>query len=200
LSFDVGKNLRRIKPEKIQGLVRRPEQELPFIDPSGPFEGLPLLLDTCVYIDILHGSAPSFLQDLLNARHCHHSSVCLAELVHPLGRLDPRHAGTRLAAAAIRSIVEREISPHRIAAPDADLWCEAGIVAGVLSRLRGYRPERQQACLNDAIIYLQAAGSGQVVLTRNVADFDLLGQIARRGRVLFYRRREPVAGTSPVAG
>jgi hypothetical protein len=41
--------------------------------------------------------------------------------------------------------------------------------------------------LNDALIYLQAAKFGHMVLTRNVGDFDVLNQLAPRGRVLLYR-------------
>jgi predicted nucleic acid-binding protein len=187
LSFDLAKSLRNLKPDKVQGLGRRPDDQLDFADSTTSPDGPPLLLDSCVYIDVLQGGAPRFLRDLLNVRHCLHSSVCLAEMAHAFGRLDPRHKDTKATLAAIRAVIEREIPPHRVAAPDADLWCDAGILAGLLCRTKGYGKERQQACLNDALIYLQAARSGHAVVTRNVSDFDLLNQLAPRGRILLYR-------------
>ena len=41
--------------------------------------------------------------------------------------------------------------------------------------------------LNDALIFFDARKHGRTVLTRNVADFDLLQQLAPDGQVLFYR-------------
>lgn len=187
MSFDLAASLRNLKPDKIQSISRRPDDQLDFVDEDTFLDGPPLLLDACVYIDVLQGAAPGYLRDLLNARHCNHSSVCLAEMVHPFGRLDPKHKKTKATLAAIMAVIAREIPPHRVAAPDADLWCDAGILAGLLFRARGYGKERQQACLNDALIYVQAAKSGQTVLTRNVSDFDLLNQMAPRGRILLYR-------------
>jgi predicted nucleic acid-binding protein len=187
LSFDLAKSLRNLKPHKVHGLNRRPDDQLDFADSTTALDGPPLLLDSCVYIDVLQGVAPRFLRDLLNARHCHHSSICLAEIVHPFGRLDPRRKDTQATLAAIRAVIERNIPSHRVAAPTADLWCDAGILAGLLFRTQGYGKERQQACLNDALIYVQAAKSGHAVLTRNLSDFDLLNQMAPRGRILLYR-------------
>ncbi len=192
MSFDLAASLRSLKPQKVRTISRRPDDDLDFADGSTPLDGPPLLLDSCVYIDVLKGEAPGFLRDILNARQCNHSSVCLAEMVHPFGRLDPphfdfRHKSTKAALAAITAVIAREIPPHRVAAPDVDLWCDAGILAGSLFRARGYGKERQQACLNDALIYLQAAKSGLMVLTRNVGDFDVLNQLAPRGRILLYR-------------
>ena len=187
MSFDLAASLRKLKPEKIQGVNRRPDDQLDFADGNTPLDGPPLLLDSCVYIDVLQGAAPGFLRDLLNARHCNHSSVCLAEMVHPFGRLHPNHRDTKVTLATIKAAIEHEIPPHRVTAPDADLWCDAGILAGLLFRAKGYGKERQQACLNDALIYAQATKSGHTVLTRNVGDFDLLNQLAPQGRILLYR-------------
>jgi hypothetical protein len=41
--------------------------------------------------------------------------------------------------------------------------------------------------LNDALIFLSAAKAGLAVLTRNIADYDLLAQLAGRGSVIFYQ-------------
>jgi predicted nucleic acid-binding protein len=188
LSFELTKTLRRLKPDKIRQVERRRDDDLNFAGPATPLIGPPLLLDSCVYIDVLKGSATSFLREIMNARTCHHSSICLAELSHNFGRLDPKHPATKATLAAIAAVIEREIPPHRIVAPAADTWCDAGVMSGLLFRARGYRRDRQQACLNDALIYLQAAKIGSIVLTRNVIDFDLLNQMAPTGRILFYRR------------
>jgi hypothetical protein len=56
--------------------------------------GKELLLDTCVYIDVLQGRTPVAVDALLQVRTLNHLSVCVAELVHAFGRLDPRHPGT----------------------------------------------------------------------------------------------------------
>jgi predicted nucleic acid-binding protein len=188
LSFELSRALRRIKPQRIGSLARRPHAELPFLRAEGPFSGPPLLLDTCVYIDVLQGNAPWFLRDLLNARICNHSAVCIAEMTQAFGRLDPAHAKTAPTLAKLRAVIESEIRPTRVATPDVDDWGSAGILAGVLMRVGGYGRDRQQACLNDALLFLQARKHGHAVLTRNDAEFDLLSQILPEGRVLYYSR------------
>jgi hypothetical protein len=47
---------------------------------------------------------------------------------------------------------------------------------------------REQALLNDAILYLQAVENGQMLLTRNIREFDWFDQLLPRNRLLFYRR------------
>jgi predicted nucleic acid-binding protein len=195
LSFDLARTLRRLKPEKIAELRRRPDRELDFIAAAYPLDGPPLLLDSCVYIDVLRAVAPPLLRDLLNARLCNHSAVCIAELLHPFGRLGPAHKQTTPTLTTIGRIFDVAVPAHRVAAPDPEVWCDAGVLAGLLGRVRGYGPERRQTGLNDCLIYLQAAKLGHTVLTRNVVDFDLLNQVVPQGRVLFYRihaaRRQP---------
>jgi predicted nucleic acid-binding protein len=186
LSFERARALRRIKPQRIGSLARRPHAELPFVHADGPFSGPQLLLDTCVYIDVLQGNAPWFLRDLLNARICNHSAVCIAEMTHVFGRLDPAHSKTAPTLAKVRAVIESEIRPTRVATPDADDWGSAGILAGVLMRVGGYGRERRQACLNDALLFAQARKYGHTVLTRNRTEFDLLSQMLPDGRVLYY--------------
>ena len=81
-----------------------------------------------------------------------------------------------------------DVPRHRVepAAPGAVL--EAGILAGLLFRLGRPPGGRDIAALNDATIFLHALERGYTVLTRNIRDFDLLGQILPAGRVLFCRR------------
>jgi hypothetical protein len=65
---------------------------------------------------------------------------------------------------------------------------EAGILAGLVSRLAGAEFGREQALLNDAMLYLQAVEQGYVLLTRNIREFDWFDQLLPGGRVLFYRQ------------
>ena len=70
------------------------------------------------------------------------------------------------------------------------MWREAGILAGLLARLQGYGKSEQRKALNDALIFLTAAKSGCIVLTRNLSDFDLLMQLDLRGQAIFYELSE----------
>lgn len=184
---DLRRSLRRIKPHRFtQPLRRRHKGALPYVaDP--PVSGRELLLDTCVYIDVLQGRTPVEVDALLQLRTLNHLSVCVAQLAHAFGRLDPRHPGT---AAVLRELTRTiaDIPPHRLAAASAGEVIEAGILAGLVFRLGGFRAGQQVAALNDATLYLHAVAHGQVVLTRNVRDFDLMHQILPEGRVLFYER------------
>ena len=83
--------------------------------------------------------------------------------------------------------VVEAIPPHRLTAPDSAVWGEAGVLGGLLFRLGGHAKGQERACLNDALIYLQARRLGCIVLTANIADFDRLNQLVPNGRVLFYR-------------
>jgi predicted nucleic acid-binding protein len=186
LSFDLARALRRIKPDRYRGpLIRRKRQDLPFV-PDTPRPGPELLLDTSVYIDTLQGRSPRVIDDLLAVRVCNHSSVCLAELTHAFGRLDPGHPGTANALTRIRQVIEA-MPAHRVRRPDEQAWGMAGIVAGLAFRLGDYASGHERRLLNDALIYLQALRDGQIVLTGNINDFDLLNQMMPEGRILLYQ-------------
>ena len=58
------------------------------------------------------------------------------------------------------------------------------MLAGLLFRLGGYQRGQERACLNDALIFLQAQRLGCVLRSANVRDFDLLDQLRRGGRML----------------
>ena len=146
-----------------------------------------MLLDTCVYIDVLHGKTPAAADALLELRTSNHLAVCVAELTHGLGRLDPRHSGTNAVSRTIAEVVAA-IPPHRLEAARADVVIEAGILAGLLFRLCGLQSGQEVAALNDAIVYLHAMANGLVVLTRNMRDFDVMNQVLPDGQILFYDR------------
>jgi hypothetical protein len=188
LGFDLSETLRSLKPQKYTGtLERRADDDLPWAVDE-PTIGGPLFLDTSVYLDVLQGRSPVEVDALLTYRRCHHSAVCLSELTHAFGRLDPRHASTKAALETIAATVE-DIPDHRLHAPDAAIWGLAGMLAGLLFRLsnlpKGEGYERR--FVNDALVFLQARQLGASVLTGNVRDFDFLNQILPVGRIILYR-------------
>ena len=188
MAFDLGSALRSLKPQRRSaGLERRPDSALPWAGNQPPVGGA-LLLDTSVYLDVLQGRTPEAVDNLLTYRLCHHSAVCLAELSHVFGRLDPAHPATKSVLGAVADTIE-DIPAHRLHAPDATAWGRAGMLAGLLFRLshlpKGEGHERR--FLNDALIFHQAGMLGATVLTGNVGDFDYLSQLVPSVRAIFYR-------------
>ena len=188
LSFDLQRSSRRFKPgRRTERLTRRPDEALPFVSETAR-SGPELLLDTCVYIDVLQRRVPDGVKSLLATRLSNHSGVALAELTHLFGRLDPRDNRTGQVLAEISGVIS-DMPSHRLSPPSLNVQGEAGILAGLAVRLGDIEPGRQQAVLNDAILYLQAMELGQVVLTRNVREFDWFDQLLPNNRVLFYHRQ-----------
>ncbi len=188
MTFDLPGILRSLKPEKRLGpLKRRADADLPWVADQ-PIIGGPLFLDTSVYLDVLQGRSPMEVDTLVTHRLCHHSAVCLSELTHAFGRLDPEHASTTAALGTLQATIE-DIPRHRLHAPDTAIWGQAGILAGLLFRLskspKGQGHERR--FVNDAMIFLQARQLGASVLTGNIRDFDYLSQIIPAGRIILYR-------------
>jgi predicted nucleic acid-binding protein len=187
LSFDLARALRRIKPQRTaHGIRRRTLANLPVV--KAPVSaGAELVLDTCVYIDVLQGRTPPGVDELLDARVTNHSTVCLAEMTHLFGRLDPTHARTKVVLGELRRTIE-DMPGHRISSPSEAAMGEAGMLAGVAARLLTIERAEQPVLLNDAALYLQALERGWTVLTRNVRDFEIFDQLLPASRVLFYRR------------
>lgn len=189
LSFDLDSTLRWLKPSrKKRPLRRRVDDKLTWIETVSTAGG-PVLLDTTVYIDTLQGRSPESLDAFVSVRTCNHSAVCLSELTHAFGRLNPDDSRTRKALAVIGGTV-RNIPAHRLTAPDTETWAEAGILGGLLFRLGGYAAGAERKCLNDALLHLQGRKNGWPIVTRNVTDFDFLNQLVPDGRILLYRRME----------
>lgn len=184
---DLARSLRRIKPERFGGkLRRRDDASLTFVGAVSLF-GPPLLLDTCVYVDSLEGGLPLQVEALLRTRTLVHLSVVLGELSHNFGRLDPKRPETREHLSELSGMIA-DIPRHRTEDNiGAGLLLEAGIVSGLVFRLGGFQPGQEVAALNDATIYLHALERGYTVLTRNIRDFDFMNQIVPSGRVLLYR-------------
>lgn len=186
MSSDFEKALRRLKPEKHrQTLKHRSDAELTFLDLKSD-RPRSVLYDTTVYVDILQGRFPDSGEPLVRATDAWHSTVAENELSSTCGLLDPAHPHTKDVIRQITGIVNR-ISQYRSLAPDREVWHDAGILTGTLARIQGLsKPDRRQI-LNDALIFATARKYGHAVLTRNIADFDLLQQLDRSGRVVFYR-------------
>jgi predicted nucleic acid-binding protein len=176
-----------LKPEKrIRPLVRRADDALPFVDQQQN-AGPPLLLDTTVYVDVLQGRAPASLDALLRVRQINHSSVALSELTHLFGRLDPANPQTKSILAQIKGTID-DIPQHRLSAPSVQAMASAGVVAGVIARLRGLTKADHQFFLNDACMVFHAIESGSILVSRNIVDMDFINQIVPGGRVLLYRQ------------
>jgi predicted nucleic acid-binding protein len=184
LRIDLRRSLRRIKPEKWTGsLAPRNASGLDFVECAEPF-GPPLLLDTCVYLDVMEGRLPVAAKDLIKSRPVRHVSVVLGELSHFFGRLVPSLANAAV-LEKLRSAIEF-IDPRLLSEPTAGVNLEAGILCGLVFRLGGFQVGQELAALNDATIFLHALEQGQTVLTRNLNDFDRMNQIMPGGKVLFY--------------
>lgn len=167
-------------------LARRDDGDLPFAR-DGTGAGPALLLDTCVYIDQLKGSTPSFLDGLIERRRVNHSSVAVQELMRMVGVLDPDDPRTATVTVAISRLI-RAMRPYRAVVPDLETLGRAALLAGVLCRIQGYAAQNRLRALQDCVLFLQAQRLGFTVLTRNVADFDYLLQLLPNARALFYRR------------
>jgi predicted nucleic acid-binding protein len=186
LSTDFADSLTRLQSAiSRSALRRRLDSALSFASAGVPLPE-PILYDTTVYIDVLQGRLPAFVQRELTRLEPWHSAVVESELAYTCGRLEPAHAGTEPIVRQIASVVERWPA-RRILAPDRGIWREAAILAGILARSHGARDKDRGRTMNDALIFLTAQRHGCTVLTRNLRDFDLLTQLIPGGQVLFYR-------------
>ena len=123
---------------------------------------------------------------MLRAADAWHSTVAENELASTCALLDPAHAETREVIRQITAILDR-MPPHRTISPDREVWLDAGVLTGTISRLQGIPRSDRRRILNDALIFATARKHGHTVLTRNIVDFDFLHQLDPSGRVLFYR-------------
>lgn len=178
--------LRRLKPEKRRTQLKaRAESNLAFIETTS-HKPRKLLYDTTVYIDILQNRFPRNGESMLRAAEAWHSPVTEAELAAAIGLLDPAHPKTRELTERISSVIERRPT-YRTIAPDLEVWRDAGILSGVVARLRRYGRDHRRRALTDALLFATARKHGCTILTRNVIDFDLLAQLDPSGSVLFYK-------------
>ncbi|WP_027575076.1 type II toxin-antitoxin system VapC family toxin [Bradyrhizobium sp. WSM1743] len=183
--FDAAQRWARFDPQRT--LARRSDNDLPFVNPSS-IGGQGLLLDTSVYIDQMQGRSPKILDDLITQRQVNHSTVAIQELMRTVGVLDPSDTRTATVIEVIGKQI-RAMPPHRIFAPDTEVLGRAALLSGILCRLQGYEKDGKLRALQDCAVFLQAQKLGLVVLTANVGDYDILLQLIRTGRALFYRSK-----------
>jgi predicted nucleic acid-binding protein len=186
LNFEIERVLRRLKPTKRLSIVGpRPGRELSFLG-RAEMPGA-VLYDTTVYIDLLNGRFPGAFDDIITRAGTWHSSSALAELASAFGRLRPDDPRSLEAWARIEALFAL-IPSHRVLTSGRTAWLEAGILSGLLGRVARYATSDRRRVLNDALIFATARKHGLTILTRNIVDFDLLQQLDRSGRVLFYER------------
>ncbi len=181
--FDFRSAARLARPRVV--LSRRADADLPFLT-GAELAGPGVLLDTCVYIDQSQGRLDPMVEAVIEARHAHHPSVAIQELMHTVGVLHPGHPGTADVVGAIKILIE-SMPTHRIKVPDINTLGRAAVLSGVLCRLQGYRNDDRQKALQDCVLFQLAIRDGLTVVTRNVKDFDYLLQLMPEGRVLMYR-------------
>src|SRR6202045_2705311 len=187
LSSDVLAIVGRHDPARWTGtLRRRAKMDLPF-DASRVPEGAPLLFDTTVYIDQLKGDLPRAIVSLISSRRIFHATPALAEIAATVGALDPTDERTKHTLQPILETLER-IPLQRVISPPNETWLEAAVIAGILARTQGVAKEARRKFLNDTLLFLMAAESGTILISRNSRDIDLLLQMRPGVGVLLYQK------------
>ena len=177
MSIDAKAVFRRIKPDKrLDQLVPR----TPALTGATFGATSPVLLDTNIYILNASGRLSTDGIRILDQSLLFHCAVSVGELMTGVGAYSPASPMWRATRDHYQRIVSA-IPQTRLLTPDADVWAEASVVAGVLSRTQGFQPHQRKDCLNDALIHLTAAKFGLPVMTTNAQDFDLIAQVCGRG-------------------
>jgi hypothetical protein len=185
LSSDVQSIISRHDPGRwSRTLAHRPKADLPF-DPLLVPGTATLLFDTTVYIDQLKGDLPRPIVDLVAARTILHGAPALAELAVSIGALAPADRRTQAALTPIVETLSR-INPARIVAANYEIWLEAAVMAGILARTQGIPKQERRQFLSDTLLFLLAADTGAVMISRNSRDLDLLLQMKPQVGVLLY--------------
>lgn len=186
MTIDLAAALRRRKPERRRSALS-PRSVAGLTTADVPvLAGRPILmLDTNVYIRAARGRLPPAARALVDNGLLYHCAVCLAELTTGLANADPARPGWADSRAYYAAMFA-SLAPSRILAPDAEVWSDAGLIAGTLARTQGYQPHQRKDCLNDALIFLTATKAGLPVLTENRDDFDLIQQLAPEGRFISF--------------
>jgi predicted nucleic acid-binding protein len=145
-----------------------------------------IVLDATAYIDALQGKLPRSIQELLLRTRVHHSAVARAELATGLALLDPADPRTLAVRRPIEATIRHMRASH-LTAPSPGVWTEASLLSAILARLQGFGGNQRKRLLHDALLLLQAREHGATLVSRNIADMDLLTQMRPDARVLMYR-------------
>ena len=138
-----------------------------------------------VYIKAAAGTRPALAQDLVERALLFHCSVCLGELATGIANANPSLPSWSALRDHYLELFD-SIPSARLLNPDAQVWTDAGVVAGVLARTQGFQRHQRKECLNDALIYLTAAKAGLPVLTADNHQFDLIQQLAPEGQFIHF--------------
>ena len=186
MSTDFDAAIRRRKPEKrLHHLAPRPEHELTSAADLPGSGAVALLADTNVYINDAAGRLPAVVAALLDRTILFHCSVCVGEIATGVANGDPTHQGWR-ETRAVYAEVFGAIPSTRLLTPDAQVWTDAGLVAGTLARTQGFQPHQRKEMLNDALILLTASKAGLAVLTSDRDHYDLLHQLCPEAGFVYY--------------
>jgi predicted nucleic acid-binding protein len=144
-----------------------------------------LVPDTNVYIGAPAGTLPALVQDLVERALLFHCSVCLGELATGIANANPSLPSWSALRDHYLELFD-SIPSARLLNPDAQVWTDAGVVAGVLARTQGFQRHQRKECLNDALIYFTAAKAGLPVLTADNHQFDLIQRLAPEGQFIHF--------------
>lgn len=186
LTIDFPAILRRIKPERhlTQFSLRASGKLISATDVAGQGRAT-IVLDTNVYIQSAAGTLPADAALLVDNGLLFHCSVCIAELTAGVANSDQSHANWPRIREHYRTLIA-SFPATRILTPDSQIWAEAGVIAGTLARTQNFQRHQRKECLNDALIFLTATRAGLPVLTANRGEFDLIQQLAPRGRFIHF--------------
>lgn len=186
MTIDLRQHLRRVKPDKhLSQLAPRGSDVLVAAADIAGEGRAAILLDTNVYIRDAAGTLPAAAASLVDRGLLFHCAVCVGELSTGVANTDPSRAGWKTMRDHYAGLIA-SIPPTRLLTPDADVWTEAGLVAGTLARTQTYQRHQRKEALNDALIFLTAAKAGLPVLTANRDEFDLIQQLAPHGRFIHF--------------
>ncbi|HLW90483.1 MAG TPA: type II toxin-antitoxin system VapC family toxin [Roseiarcus sp.] len=196
MTIDFPAALRRIKPQKQRAqLVPRALETLLAARYLAADGRAALVLDTNVYIHSAAGTLPSAAATLVDHGLLFHCSVCVSELASGVANADPLRPDWSGLRNYYRDLIAT-FAPTRLLTPDPQIWAEAGLIAGALSRTQNFQPHQRKECLNDALIFLTAAKAGLPVLTANRDEFDLIQQVAPHGRFVHFEYGGPAQMSS----
>ncbi|MGI4942900.1 MAG: hypothetical protein ACRYHQ_20440 [Janthinobacterium lividum] len=108
-----------------------------------------------------------------------------AELAVGVANADPARRGWSVLRDHYAGLFAA-VPASRLLNPDAQVWADAGVVAGTLARTQGFLPHQCKECLYGTLIFLTAAKAGIAVLTANRDEFDLVQQVASEERFVRY--------------
>lgn len=186
MRIDLDAALRRRKPERhLRQLSPRPDDALLSVADLPFSGGVTLVADTNVYINDAAGRLPARVEAMLDRAILFHCSVCVAEIATGIAAGDPTHRAWKRTREVYAEVLGA-IPATRLIVPDDQVWCDAGLIAGTLSRTQGLQPHQRKELLNDALILLSASKSGLPVLTSDRDHYDLLQQLCPETRFIVY--------------